>query len=127
MQQMKTLKFEGSSLSDLREFPENAKKVAGVIMKTETVTSSGDVFKDLGFPAEEAEKLNIKSQLMLEVRKYIEKNNLTQEKAAEIMGVTRTRISDATRGKIEKFTIDALIDMLSKAGKHFVIKIKNAA
>jgi len=96
-------------------------------MKDKTVTSSGDVFKDLGFPPEVAEKLNIKSQLMLEVRRYIEKNKLTQERAAEIMGVKRTRISDATRGKIEKFTIDALIDMLSKAGKHFIVKVKTAA
>lgn len=89
--------------------------------------SSGDVFKDLDFSPEEAEKLNIKAQLMLEIRKYIEKNKLTQAAAAELMGVTRPRISDVTRGRIEKFTIDALVDMLSKAGKHFIVKIKNAA
>lgn len=54
-------------------------------------------------------------------------NGLTQEQAAKLMGVTRPRISDVIRGKIDKFTIDALVDMLAKAGHHIVVTVDRAA
>lgn len=78
-------------------------------------TSSGNVFQDLGFAPEESTKLQLKAKLMHAIETYIDTNQLTQADAAAIMGVSRPRISDVVRGKIEKFTIDALIDMLSKA------------
>ncbi len=96
-------------------------------MKTKITKSSGDVFQDLGFSAVEAEKLNIKSDLMSQIERYIEINGLTQEEAAELMGVSRPRISDVVRGKIDKFTIDALVDMLAHVGHHVTVKVKVAA
>jgi len=96
-------------------------------MKTKITKSSGDVFQDLGFSAVEAEKLNIKSDLMSKIERYIETNGLTQEEAAERMGVSRPRISDVVRGRIDKFTIDALIDMLARVGHHVTVKVKVAA
>jgi predicted XRE-type DNA-binding protein len=58
---------------------------------------------------------------------YIKDNDLTQEQAAKLMGVSRPRISDVVRGKIDKFTIDALVDILTKVGHHVVITVKKAA
>lgn len=60
--------------------------------------------------------LEIKSKLMDDIRQYLKRENLTQEKAAELLGVSQPRISDIATGKISKFTIDALVSILAKAG-----------
>jgi predicted XRE-type DNA-binding protein len=93
----------------------------------EIIESSGNVFKDLGFPQEESDKLIIKSRLMMEIESFIKNKGMTQAHAAGLMGVTRPRISDVMRGKIDKFTIDALVDMLSKAGLQVTITVEHAA
>jgi len=86
--------------------------------------SSGNVFSDLGFNAEEAENLKIRSDLMIELTKLIEAQGLTQAAAARLLGVTQPRISDLVRGKIDRFSIDSLIEMLGHAGARvsFVVK-----
>ena len=96
-------------------------------MTAKIIKSCGDVYQDLGFSAAESEKLHLKTDLMLKIESFIQENQLNQEQAAKLMGVTRPRISDAIRGKIEKFTIDALVGMLARVGHHFEIKIKVAA
>lgn len=85
-------------------------------MMTKIRRSSGNVFRDLGFSAEEATNLNIRSDLMIRLSKLIEARGLTQAKAAEFFGVTQPRISDLIRGKIDRFSIDTLIAMLGHAG-----------
>lgn len=64
-----------------------------------------------------------KSQLMDKVEDYINKNNLTQQEAAEQMGVSQPRVSDITRGKLSKFTIDALVGMLAQVGISVAINV----
>jgi len=93
----------------------------------EIIESCGNIFKDFGFSQEESDKLMIKSNLMIEVRNFIKDNGMTQAQAAELMSVTRLRISDVMRGKIDKFTIDALVDMLSKAGLQVAITVEHSA
>ncbi len=78
--------------------------------------SSGNVFADLGFSAEEAQNLRIRSDLMIELSKMIEVQGLTQAAAAKLLGVTQPRISDLVRGKIDRFSVDTLIEMLGHAG-----------
>jgi len=77
--------------------------------------SSGNVFEDLGFDAEEAAHLRIRATLMMRVHKLIKDRGLTQTQAAQLFGVTQPRISDLVRGKIELFSIDGLVDMLARA------------
>jgi len=48
---------------------------------------------------------------------WIAENGLKQAEAAEILGVSRPRVSDAVNGKTEKFTLDALFAMIVKTGK----------
>jgi predicted XRE-type DNA-binding protein len=74
------------------------------------------VFEDLGFPPAEARNLLMRSQLMTTVMDVIESRRLTQTQAARVFGVTQPRISDLVRGKIDRFTLDALINMLTEAG-----------
>ena len=85
-------------------------------MTTKIRRSSGNVFRDLGFPAEEATNLKVRSDLMIRLSKLIEARGLTQAQAATLFGVTQPRISDLVRGKIDRFSIDTLIAMLGHAG-----------
>jgi len=85
--------------------------------------SSGNVFLDLGFSKEEAANLLIRSRLMIEVKLLIERENLTQSKAAKLFGVTQPRISDLKRGKIDVFSVDMLIKMLARAGLSVNVRV----
>jgi predicted XRE-type DNA-binding protein len=78
--------------------------------------STGNVFADLGFDAEEAENLKVRADLMIELSKLIEAQELTQAAAAKLLGVTQPRVSDLLRGKIDRFSVDGLIEMLGRAG-----------
>jgi len=85
--------------------------------------SSGNVFTDLGFPPEEEANLKLRSQLMIEIDKVIAENHLTQKAAAARLGISQPRVSDLMRGKVEKFTIDALVNFLSKLGHTVSIQV----
>lgn len=78
--------------------------------------NSNNLFFDLGFDKDEAASLLIRSNLMIEISKYIQKHKMTQAQAAKLLGVTQPRISDLKRGKIQLFTVDMLITMLARAG-----------
>ncbi|MEH6652090.1 MAG: helix-turn-helix transcriptional regulator [Motiliproteus sp.] len=93
-------------------------------MTTTHITKyNGNIFEDLGFDSAEAKTLKMKSELMIEVAKYIKDNSLSQLEAGRRMHVTRTRISNAVNGKAENFTIDALVKMLSSVGKEVELKV----
>ncbi len=64
-----------------------------------------------------AQNLKIRADLMNTLRDFIADEGLNQKKAAEVFGVPQPRISDLTRGKINKFTIDKLVNMLARIGK----------
>lgn len=94
------------------------------------VTKPGaNLFAELGFAPEEAElyqeqsralinqTLTLKEQLMGELASWIEHHHLRQAEAAEILHVSRPRVSDVVNQKASKFTIDALVDMLARVGK----------
>ena len=65
-----------------------------------------NAFEAVGFPPAEAEHLRIRADLMLEVERLIAARGLTQAEAAKVLHVTQPRISDLTRGKIDRFSID---------------------
>lgn len=92
-------------------------------MTTKIRRSSGNVFRDLGFPPQEAAHLKIRSDLMIRLTKVIEARGLTQAQAAELFGVTQPRISDLVRGKIDRFSVDTLIEMLGHAGVNVQIVV----
>jgi len=82
-----------------------------------TITrGSGDVFADLGFSPAESRNLRIRSQMMTALRTFIEKEGLTQSDAAKRLKVSQPRVSDLTRGKISRFSLDTLVNMLGDAG-----------
>jgi predicted XRE-type DNA-binding protein len=89
--------------------------------------SSGNVFTDLGFPKEEAAHLLIRADLMIQLKKLIEERGLTQKDAAEALGVTQPRISDLVRGRIDLFSIDTLVEMLTRLGVTVTLKTRRRA
>jgi predicted XRE-type DNA-binding protein len=85
-------------------------------MTTKPELSSGNVFRDLGFDRAEVQSLRIRAELMVELREFMARAKLTQAAAAKLWGVTQPRVSDLVRGKIDLFSIDTLVDMLTQAG-----------
>lgn len=88
---------------------------------------SGDIFRDLGFSAAEARNLRLRSDLMTALRKHIEQEGWTQADAAKRLKVSQPRISDLTRGKVSRFSLDTLVNMLTDAGIDVALKIKHPA
>ncbi len=90
--------------------------------------SGGNIFADLGFK-QNAEKfyadslseientLAIKEQLMEEITLWITQNQMKQAEVATVLHISRARVSDVVNKKCSKFTIDALVNMLSRIGK----------
>ena len=95
-------------------------------MNPEWEEGSENVFKELGFPETEAEHLMIRSRLMLEVERFVERSKLSQREAAKMLGITQPRLNDLLQGKIQKFSIDALVKMLSKVGIHVNVHVSAA-
>jgi len=91
-------------------------------MKKDIVPSSGNVFADLGFSPEEAAILQMRADLMADLRKFITAKKLTQTRAAELLGVSQSRISDLTRGKCERFSLEMLVTLATRAGMHVTLK-----
>ena len=79
-------------------------------------SSTGNVFRDLGFSKEESEHLLIRADLLIQVQKAIVSKRLKQAEAAKILRVTQPRGSDLLRGRIDLFSTDSLIDMLARLG-----------
>jgi predicted XRE-type DNA-binding protein len=94
------------------------------------ITKAGaNLFVQLGFSASEAKRLHaasrkqtndtraLKQQLMVELSNWITQHQLEQADAAQILMVSRPRVSDVVNQKTAKFTIDTWVDMLSRVGK----------
>lgn len=86
--------------------------------------SSGNVFEDLGFEGSEAENLRVRARLMAPLERYVRERDLTQAEAAEQLGTTQARISELVNGKIQAFSIDALVNMLNRAGLEVDVSVR---
>lgn len=96
-----------------------------VINGIEIESSSGNVFADLGLP--DADKLKIKSGLVIEITQAIRKLSLTQQEAAKRMGITQPKVSDMMRGDFSNLSERKLMDCLNRLGYDIEIKVKPAS
>jgi predicted XRE-type DNA-binding protein len=92
-------------------------------MKEKITRSSGNVFTDLGFPPEEAAILAMRADLMAQLRLAVEKCGWTQVEAAKVLGISQSRVSDLMRGKWDKFSLDMLVTLATRAGLHCELKL----
>ena len=86
---------------------------------------SGNVFVDVGFGPDEAGNLLLRAQLMSRIRDVT--RGTPQREAAKRFGVSQPRLNDLLRGKISKFSLDALVNMLGHAGMRVELRVRKAA
>ena len=92
-------------------------------MKEPIVESTGNVFVDLGFESGEAAILQMRAELMNDLRAYIQASGMTQTEAAEKLGIAQSRVSDLVRGKWEKFSLEMLISLEARAGRRVTLEL----
>ena len=96
-----------------------------IIDSIEVEIGSGNVFADLGL--RDAEKLKIKSGLVIEITKAMRKLGLTQDEAARRMGITQPKVSGMLRGDFSNLSERKLMDCLNRLGYDIEIKVRPAA
>lgn len=85
--------------------------------------SSGNVFSDLGFDDAQAQVLALRADLMAQLEQQIKARKMTQVAASKLLGVSQSRVSDLARGKVEKFSLDMLVQFAAKLGKPAKIEL----
>lgn len=90
--------------------------------KLEYVEGSGNIYEDLGFP--DAEERLAKAKLAMRIENIIEKRNLKQIKAAEILGINQPKISALMNGRLSGFSIERLIHYLNLLDQDVEIVVK---
>ena len=93
-------------------------------MKKQRFHSVWDAIEDS--PAEAA-NMKARAQLMIAIRERVEGWNVTQAVAAKRLGLTQPRMNDLVRGRINKFSLDALMKLASQAGLTVRIHVRKAA
>jgi predicted XRE-type DNA-binding protein len=86
-----------------------------------------DVFDALADTPAEAANLKARAELMSALRARVGSWRISQEKAAARLGITRPRLNDLLRGKLGKFSLDALVNLTAAAGLTLEIRVADAA
>ena len=95
--------------------------------KLKRTRGSENVFLDLGFSRGEAENLRLRAELMMRIEEFYRRSGMTQIDAAKWLGLTQPRLNALLKGKIEIFSLDALVLIASKAGMSVQLQVKKAA
>lgn len=85
-----------------------------------------DVWEALGSSAPEAENLRARSELMRQIGKIIHAKGWTQSEAARRCGVSQPRINDLLRGRIARFSLDALVNVAAALGRRVRVVVRAA-
>lgn len=88
---------------------------------------SGNVFRDLGFAEDEARNLALRSELMIRIGEFAKGTRLTQTELAGRLGLTQPRLNALLKGKIDQFSLDALVNVATRAGLHVGLRIGKVA
>ena len=98
---------------------------------TETDGIPGQVFASVWDALEdspvEAANMRLRSELMIAIQETVTGWGLTQAEAARQLDVTQPRLNDLLRGRVGKFSLDALILLAERAGLSVRVQIERAA
>jgi predicted XRE-type DNA-binding protein len=86
--------------------------------QTQRFASIWDALEDT---PQEAANMRLRSKLMLELGKTVQAWELSQKEAAKRLGISQPRLNDVLSGKIDKFSLDALVNLSSSA--HLTVDI----
>lgn len=95
-----------------------------IIDGVEVHIGSGNIFADLELA--DADKLKIKTGLVIEIRKALRNLDLTQQDAAKRMGITQPKVSDMMRGDLRNLSERKLMDCLTRLGFDIEISVRPA-
>lgn len=93
-------------------------------MKTESFTNVWDAIED--DPAVAA-NMTMRSDLLIALQRRIESWKVTQAQAAQRLEITQPRLNDLLRSRINKFSLDALVNLANRADIRISLKIGKAA
>ncbi len=93
------------------------------VMAAKTTKSSGNIFRDLGFPPHEAEVMLLRAKLAEALRAWMEREELTQAQTAKRLGIAQPRVSEIARGKVELLSLDYLVGLCAKAGLSVGVRV----
>ncbi len=85
-----------------------------------------NVWDALANTPEEALNLTFRSDLMSSIEKTVETWNITQAEGATRLGITRPRLNDLMRGKLSKFSLEALTTLATRAGLRVQLRVKKS-
>ena len=91
------------------------------------VQTFANVFDAIADTPAEAANMKARAELLSALRSRVNGWGLPQEAAAKRLGITRPRLNDLLRGKLAKFSLDALVNLASAAGLALEIKVADAA
>jgi predicted XRE-type DNA-binding protein len=95
-------------------------------MSEETIQSFDSVWDAIADTPEEAANLSLRSDLMDKITKILKENGWTQAEAATRCGVTQPRVNDLLRGRISRFSLDALVNIASALGRRVTVNLDAA-
>ena len=72
---------------------------------------------------EEALNMKLRANLIREIRTKVRNAGWTQAETARQLGITQPRVSDLLRGKLSKFSLDALVKMLARLGSDVQLRV----
>ena len=82
-------------------------------MERQTFANVWDALEDT---QAEAASMTLRSNVLIAIEQRVRGWNVTQTEAARRLGVTQPRLNDLLRGRIQNFSLDALVDLAAKAG-----------
>ncbi len=80
------------------------------------VSGSSNVFRDLGFREPEARNLALRSELMIQIEQTVKRSGITQARLAARLGLADPQLNALLKGKIEQFTLEALVIVATRLG-----------
>ena len=92
--------------------------------KTRTFTNVWDALED---SPEEAATMTMRSNVMIAIKDQVSSWNTTQAQAARRLGITQPRLNDRLQGKINKFSLDTLMTLATRAGLKVRVNVRSAA
>ena len=95
-------------------------------MTEEAVQTFDNVWDAIADTPEEAANLSLRSDLMDQITENIKQNGWTQAEAARRCGVTQPRINDLLRGRISRFSVDALVNIAASLGRRVTVSLDAA-
>ena len=88
--------------------------------KIESYASVWDAIADM---TEQAANLRARAELMQKIAAIVKENAWTQAEAAKRCGVTQPRMSDLLRGRVSRFSLDALVNIATAIGRRVHVEL----